>query len=232
MVLGKRKRVIRRGRASKTVSKLAAQVKKNTSLLKNTVEGKQIYKSGVDPQGLNSFEYYTVMDGLAQGVADTGTGATVSTGARIGNSINIKSITMRMMLNGQHYTVDPLNPQGKCTGVYRLLIYNSPCGETLSKDDILRDASTSTQALKSHYNIDVAKGKMYEIWYDKIICIDDAHTCKDINFVKKWKHGKQVIYDNNTTSPSNFQPRVLLLGVNNVNTDDFHYSFKVRYEDL
>lgn len=222
-------------KVSKAVRKyknLQKQVQANTALLKQTVEGKQIYISGRDPQALNGFSYYNIMDGLAQGVADTGTGSAVSTGARIGNSVNVKSITLKMLLNGQHYTVDPLNPNGKSLGLYRLIVYNSPCGATLSKDDILREAGTSSTCLKSHYKIDVAQGKMYEIWYDRVFCIDDAHTCKNMDFTKRWKNGKKLIFDDNNVSPSNFKPRVLLIGVDNVNSDDFHYSFKVKYEDL
>lgn len=227
---GRYAKVARKGRST---FKLVKQVRANTRLLKNTVEGKQIYKSGVDPQGVDSFKYYAVMDGLAQGVADTGTGSTTATGARIGNSINVKSITMKMMINGSNTVIDPtFNQQGKAIGTYRVIVYNSPCGSILGKDDILREAGTTTTAMKSHYQINVAQGKEYEIWLDKLISINESKTLGNCDFVKRWKDGKKVIFNNNTVSPSNFYPRVLVIGMDNVNTDAFHYSFKVRYEDL
>ncbi len=215
------------------MKKLKAKVKKNTALLKNTIEGKQIYRSGQPTLTSSSFLKLDIMDGLARGVADTGDGSSVSDGARIGNSINVKSITCNMMLYGQNSAVSPINPQGKSLGLYRLIIYNSPCGESLDETHILRENANTSQAFKSHYQINVAQGKMYEIWYDKVFFIDDAHTVKNINFAKKWKNGHKVIYNGNVTNPSNFKPRVMLIGLNDPNSlNAFHYSFKVRYEDL
>ena len=216
----------------KAFNALKKNVKKNTALLKNTVEGKQIYR-GASQVGitLNSFNKYDVLDGLAQGVADTGTGATASTGARIGNSINLKSITLNMFLDGAT-NVTPQNPNGRVHGNYRVIVYNSPCGEALDETHILKDGSTTDLALVSHYKIDIAQGKMYEIWSDRTFCLSDANPCKRLDFRKVWKNGKQIIYNNNTTTPSNFNPRVLVIGDMNANVDRFSYSFKVRYEDL
>lgn len=220
-------------RMSKAFKALKKNVQKNTMLLKNTVEGKQIYRENEGVAiGLNSFNKYDVLDGLAQGVADTGSGATVATGARIGNSINVKSLTLNMILDGQNLAATVANPQAKCHGNYRVIIYNSPCGEALDETHILKNGSTTDQALVSHYKIDVAQGKMYEIWSDRTFAISDAFPVKKLNFRKTWKHGKQVIYDANNTSPSNFRPRVLVIGDMNANLDRFSYAFKCRYEDL
>lgn len=216
----------------KAFNALKKNVKKNTMLLKNTVESKQIYRSNITPLSENQFDEIEVLDGLAQGVADTGTGATVSTGARIGNSINVKSISFNMLLDGTNYAVDPTNTTGKSGGLYRVIVFNSPCGDSLSETDILREASTTVRALKSHYKIDIEQGKMYEIWMDKVFCLSNAKPCQNLDFIKRWKDGKQVLYDNNATTPSNFRPKVLIVGYNNKNNDNFHYSIKVRYEDL
>lgn len=220
-------------KALRKYTTLQKQVASNTALLKQTVEGKQIYNSGAAPLATaNTFNKFAVMDGLARGVADTGSGAGVADGARVGNSINVKSITCRMLLDGQSLGVSPTNPRGKSTGIYRLIIYNSPCGEDLDQTHLLREHANTEAALKSHYQINVAQGKMYEIWYDKVFCIDDAHTCKNIDYTKKWKNGKQVFYNGNVTAPSNFRPQVMLIEVNGDNLNTFHYSFKVKYEDL
>ncbi len=222
----------RRSRLGKAFNALKANVKKNTMLLKNTVEGKQIYRDDESVAlTLDSFSKFDVLDGLAQGVADTGTGSTTATGARIGNSINIKSITLNMFLDGAT-NVTVANPNGRVAGNYRVIIYNSPCGEALDETHILRNGSTTDQAIVSHYKIDIAQGKMYEIWSDRMFCLSDANPCKKLNFRKVWKNGKQVLYDNNNTTPSNFRPRVLVIGDSNANIDRFSYSFKVRYEDL
>ncbi len=216
----------------KQLRALKADVLKNTRMLNQTIEAKQIYRSNITPLAENQFDIIEVLDGLAQGVADTGTGATVSTGARIGNSINVKSITFNMLLDGTNYAVDPQNTTGKSGGLYTVIVYNSPCGDSLDEGDILREASTTVRAMKSHYKVDIEQGKMYEIWSDRLVCLSNAKPCANLDFTKSWKHGKQVLYDNNTTSPSNFKPRVLVIGYNNKNDDNFHYSIKVRYEDL
>jgi hypothetical protein len=235
MVLGKRKRVVRRKnkKAKSSVSALTRQVRQNTALLRQTVEAKQLYITTSAVLADGDFYQIGIMPGLNQGVADTGTGATVQTGARIGNSINVKHISARINLNGHNYAVNPTNPNGKTGGSYRVIIYNSPCGEELYQSDILREAASTTAAMRSHYNADVAKGKMYQIWYDKTFHLSDANPAKLIQFSKKWKNGKQVIYDNNVSSPSNFLPRMLVVCHDVPSTfSKINFSFKTKYEDL
>lgn len=226
-------KMARKSRLSKAFNALKSQVSKNTATLKQTVEAKQIYIASSDVLSDGDFFKVSLLDGLAQGIADTGTGATVETGARIGNSINCKHISGRIVLNGQNYAVNPTNPNGKSGGNYRVLIYNSPCGEDLTEADILRESGSTTAALRSHYNVDVAKGKMYDIWMDKTVFLSDAKPSVLLNFSKKWKHGKQVIYDNNATQASNFRPRMLIVCQDVPSTfSSVNYSFKTRYEDL
>lgn len=223
----------RQGVRNRQMNKLDKRVKTLEQSLKQTLEGKQIYREneGVALQ-LNTFNKFDVLDGLAQGVADTGSGATVSTGARIGNSINVKSLTLKMFLDAQNLAVSTNNPQGKVHGNYRVIVYNSPCGEALDETDILKNGSTTDQAIISHYKVNIGQGKMYDIWFDQLFCVSDANPCKKITFSKRWKNGKEVIYDGNATSPSNFRPRVLVIGDSNANIDMFTYAFKCRYEDL
>ena len=229
------RKMARRSRMSKAFNALKQNVKKNTMLLKNTVEGKQIYIESSHELS-NGFESSptNLLDGLAQGVADTGTGATVSTGARIGNSINVKSITSRILLNGRRYAASVQNPNARSGGTHRVIIYNSPCGEQLTAQDILRSTDAGPAGLRSLYKIDVEQGKMYNIWYDKTFVLSDAKPEVLINFRKTWKHGKQVLYDNNTTNPSNFFPRMLIVSfdVPPGATNFASYTFKTRYEDL
>ncbi len=221
-------------KAGKAMRKLKAQVKANTKMLKQTVEAKQIYITNSNVlEDDDTFEQ-EMLDGLAQGVADTGTGSTVSAGARIGNSINVKSLTARIILDGRRYLANPQNPAAKSGGTHRLIIYDSPCGESLTAADILRDSASTTGQLRSHYKVDVAQGKMYNIWYDKTFFLSDAKPEVLVQFSKRWKNGKQVIYDNNSTQPSNFRPKFLVVshnvppGLNNM----CDYGIKLRYEDL
>lgn len=221
--------------ANKSITrrKVVAQVRKNTALLRKTIEAKQIYIAGSAVLSQGDFYKVTVIDGLAQGVADTGTGSTVSTGARIGNSINVKHMSGRIVLDGTNYVANPTNPNAKSGGTYRVIIYNSPCGADLTEADILRESGSTTAAMRSHYNVDVAQGKMYQIWFDKTYSISDAKPMALINFSKKWSDGKQVIYDNGATQPSNFRPRMLIVCDNVPSTfASINHSFKTRYEDL
>ena len=224
-----------RNRKQSAFNKLKKNVQKNTKMLKNTVEGKQIYietshslSDGFETTPTN------LMDGLAQGVADTGTGSTVSTGARIGNSINVKSISARILLNGVRYSPSVANPNAKSGGTHRVIIYNSPCGESLVAQDILKETSSGMAGLRSPLNINVAQGKMYDIWYDETHVLSDARPEVLIQFYKKWKDGKQVLYDNNNTQPSNFRPRMIIVSddVPPGATNYASYSFKTKYEDL
>lgn len=208
------RKMARRNRLSKAFSALKANVAKNSAMLRNTVEGKQMYRETSQTLADNTFQELEVLDGLAQGIADTATGSTASTGARIGNSINVKSLSLRMVFDGTRYSADPANPSAKSGGMHRIIIYNSPCGEALIAQDLLRETSSAFTGIRSHYNTNVSQGKMYEIWYDKTIHLSDAKPSSLIHFVKRWKKGKKVIYDNNTVTPSNFKPRVLVVSDN------------------
>jgi hypothetical protein len=224
----------RRKKLSRAFSKLKADVKKNSMMLKNTVEDKQMYRETSQTLADNSFNELEVLDGLAQGIADTATGSTASTGARIGNSINVKTLSLRMVLDGTRYAADPANPNAKSGGIHRIIVYNSPCGEALNAQALLRETSSAFTGIRSHYNTNVAQGKMYEIWYDKVFHLSDAKPSCLIKFIKKWKNGKKVIYDNNTVTPSNFRPKVLVISDNVPPgaTNDVSFSFKCKYEDL
>lgn len=225
---------VKRGKRLKrnAFNALKANVKKNTQMLKQTIEGKQIYVETSQPLVDNTFTHVNILDGLAQGVADTGSGSTVETGARIGNSINVKSISLRMVLDGTVYAASPTNPAAKSGGMHRVIIYNSPCGEDLLATDILREPLTAFSGMRSHYQTAIAQGKMYQIWYDKTHVLSDANPSVHLNFVKKWKDGKKVLYDGTATQPSNFRPKVLIINYALPGNNIFSYSFKCRYEDL
>jgi len=226
---GRYRKVARKSTMSFSLMK---QVKKNTKLLKNTIEGKQIYRETSQALVDNTFLHVDVLDGLAQGVADTGSGSSVSTGARIGNSINVKSLSLRMVLDGTVYAASPTNPAAKSGGMHRVIIYNSPCGEDLQATDILREPLSAFSGMRSHYQTQIAQGKMYNIWFDKTYVLSDAKPSVHLNFVKKWKNGKKVLYDGNSTTASNFRPKVLVINYALPGNNIFSYSFKCRYEDL
>lgn len=227
-------KMARKSRLSKAFNALKSQVSKNTATLKQTVEDKQTYIETSQSLPDNSFTHIDAFSGLAQGVADTGTGTTTATGARIGNSINLKSMSMRFVLDGTKYGATAPNPAAKSGGMHRVIIYNSPCGEDLVASDILREGASAFVSLRSHYQTRIAQGKMYQIWYDKIHVLSDAKPASVFNFVKRWKKGKKVLYDDNTLDPSNFHPKILVVSYNVPpgSNNDFSYSLKAKYEDL
>jgi hypothetical protein len=229
----KANKTYRRARKTKKkVTQLAKQVAKNTAMLKQTVEGKQLYVETSNPLVDNTFLHLDLLDDSSQGVADTDTGPAVSTGARIGNSINVKSISLRMVLDGTVYAASPTNPAAKSGGMHRIIIYNSPCGEDLVATDILREGLTAFSGMRSHFQTQIAQGKMYNIWFDKTIVLSDSRPSAHLNFVKKWKDGKKVIYDGNSILPSNFRPKILVINYALPGNNIFSYSFKTKYEDL
>ncbi len=210
-------------------------VAKHEAMLKNTVESKQIYveNSSAIPTG-NSFTHIQLLDGLAQGVADTGSGGTVQTGARIGNSINCKSLSLRFILDGFRIGANPANPAVKTAGLHRVIIYDSPCGEDLLAADLLREATTEIAAMRSHYNVAIQQGKMYNIWYDRTFVLSDAKPAAVVNFRKKWKKGKKVLYDDTATAPSNFRPKMLVISTDVApgGNNTVSFSSKLRFDDL
>ncbi len=218
----------------KAFNALKAQVAKNTSTLEKTVEGKQIYVENSDVLPANSFVTIDLMDGLAQGVADTGSGGSVSDGARIGNSINVKSLSLKFYLEGFRIGANPANPAVKSAGLHRVIIYDSPCGDALTASDILREATTATAAMRSHYNVAIQQGKIYNVWYDRTFVLSDAKPAIPLEFYKKWKNGKKVLYDDNTTSAANFRPRMLLINLDVApgGSNSVFYSSKIRFEDM
>lgn len=224
----------KKARLKNAFAALKANVQKNSKMLKNTIEGKQIYRETSSSLADNTFTYYNILDGLAPGVADTGSGATVETGARIGNSINVKTISLRMSLDGTKYGATSLNPNAKSGGQHRVIIYDSPCGEQLDATHILREVDSAFTGIRSHYETKIAQGKKYKIWYDEVINLSDAKPAVFLHFVKKWKDGKKVLYDGTSTSPSNFFPRVMVVS-NNVppgSQNSFSFSFKCKFEDM
>lgn len=213
-------------------NKLKGKVSKLQKQSRNLIENKQIYSTNILTLPVDDETTFSLLNGLAQGVADTGTGASVSTGARIGNSISVKTIQAKFLFDDVLTGATPTNPNAKSVGMYRIIIYNSPCGKQLDPDKIVRDASTAQNALTSTYNVAVNTGEMYDIWYDKMFCLSDATPCRMVNFVKKWKDGHKVIYDDNAVMPSNFNPQVAIFSFKNQTTNRLNYHIKVRYEDL
>ena len=225
----------RRSRLGKAFNALKANVKKNTMLLKNTVEGKQIYIESSHELS-NGFESSptNLLDGLAQGVADTGTGATVSTGARIGNSINVQSLSVRMILDGQQKSATAQNPQAKSLGAVRCLIVDSPEGQAFSVSDILHDATTQERRIVSMYQTAQNITKKYKVLFDKTYTFTDASCMKPVMFYKKYANGgKKLNYDNNATSPNNYRPQLIMLTYNcDGNVNQFFLESKVKFLDM
>ena len=218
-------------------SRLATQVRRNTQLLKKTVEGKQLYiqtSGDLDDTNTNNVKVLNLIDGLAQGVADTGTGSQVSTGARIGNSINVQSLSLRLVLDGQQKSATVQNPQAKSLGSVRCIIVDSPEGQAFTLEDILHDATSQERRIVSMYQTAQNITKKYTVLYDKIFTFTDASTMKHIMFHKKYGNGgKKIQYDNNATSPNNYRPQLIMMTYNcDGNVNQFFLESKVKFIDM
>ena len=240
---GKKKSGPPKARLDRQLANLALKVDRNTSMLEKTIEGKQMYKQYsafvIDNQGSQADNYNNqdLLGDLTRGVADTDSPGVI--GARIGNSVTIKSMFLRLHISAQaavtatNGTEPTLANSLKNIGTCRVLIYNSPCGKPLGMNDILRDASSPTRALVSHYQVSVGQGDQYEILYDKVFDFSDGMTMKYVKFAQKFKKGKVALYDDNATLPSNFRPRILFIvkGTNPVNGIEVSYDCKTRFVD-
>lgn len=219
-------------------SRLAVQVKKNTQLLRKTIEGKQLYITtggDLDDTSTNNIKVLNLIDGLAQGVADTGTGSTVSTGARIGNSINVQSLSLRMVLDGQQNSV-------KARGSVRVMIVDSPEGQAFQLQDILNNSTSSYDRIVSNYQTSQNVTKKYTVLFDKVYTFTDSSTMKHIMFRKKYGNGgKKLNYDGNSFVPNNYRPQLIMMTYNcgdPANTGEggvvnqFRLESKVKFIDM
>lgn len=216
---------------------LASQVKRNTDLLRKTIEGKQVYiqtSGDLDDTNTNNIKVISLIDGLAQGVADTGTGASVSTGARIGNSITVQSLSVRMILDGQQKSATAQNPQAKSLGAVRCLIVDSPEGQGFQVSDILHDSTTQERRIVSMYQTAQNITKKYKVLFDKTYTFTDASCMKPVMFYKKYANGgKKLNYDNNATAPNNYRPQMILLTYNcDGNVNQYFLESKIRFLDM
>lgn len=222
-------------RSTKKSKALTKRVKKLENKVNKSIDAKQIYvQTSGNLNDTSDSATITLIDGLAQGVADTGTGSTVSTGSRIGNSINVQSISCKLLLDASKISTAVTNPNAKTTCAVRVIMVNSASGEALALSEVLRDVSSMERAMVSHYETAVQQGKKYQILFDKVYHFSNAVEQRSIDIYKKWKEGYKAIYDDNQTEPSNFKPRLLLHYFEKANADntcDYYIEAKCRYFD-
>lgn len=223
------------GKGSFGNRKLSLRVKKVENLVKKSMEAKQVYIQTSGPiSTAENKASVQLIDGLAQGVADTGTGSAVTTGARIGNSINVQSMSFRLTLDATRVSVSTQNPNGKTTGCCRVMVVNSPNGEDLDIADVLRDDTSEIRRITSPLKTDIAANKQYKVLYDKIFTFSNSQPMKHILFKKKYKNGLKVRYDDGATNPSNFRPKLFLMnydGSAGGNSNSYILDSKIRYFD-
>lgn len=188
------------------------RLKKLENMLYKTIENKQVeYKN----TGLN-ISSNGVRDGqflqLIQGTAD-GSVAGVSTAtARIGNSITL----MRQQFNidiTQNGNVAPIDDWNRM----RILIVEALDGnQPILIGDVLQYSNYSTDGdlvFASPYTTKTDTNRRYKVCMDKTYELNyrAKGASRVVKYVKSWKNGKVVEFDDNNALPTNHQMSLLFI---------------------
>lgn len=127
---------------------------------------------------------------------------------RAGNKVTCKSIFSKIMF-------ELPNTATATTCRIRVIVVNSPSGQSLTGADVLQDASTAAKCMVSPYqaqNIEAAKH--YTVMQDLSFELGNQGglpMSKIVTFLKRYTAGKVVQYDGGSTlRGNNYRPQMLI----------------------
>lgn len=195
-------------------------VKKSTALVKR-VKALEVKQKADDKTTERKKQYYYVPALLnniwgsngnfilrtGQGIEAEGNG-TIAGRTRIGNSVNLRSSSIKFHISLPRNTDGNLSSIGMATVCRIMLVDNLTDNTSLLHSDILQ---TPSYPITSSYKNSIASGKRYKVLMDKTFTVNTDKPDKVFSFkLKVPKTGRVVHYNGNLdTNPSDFNVSLL-----------------------
>lgn len=196
----------------RTDAKQNQRLKKLENMLYKTVENKQVeYKNSglaISSGGVRDGSFLQLTQGVADGTPIGG----LTTGARIGNSITL----MRQQFNidiTQNGNVAPIDDWNRM----RILVVEAIDGnQPILIGDVLQYPSYALDGdlvFASPYTTKTTTNRRYKVCMDKTIELNyrAKGASRVLKYIKNWKNGKVVEFDDNSAVPTNHQMTLLFV---------------------
>lgn len=225
------------------------QNKKGSSALVKRVKALEIKQKADDKSQERKKQYYYVPAFLnniwgsngnfilrtGQGLEANNNGSgTLPGSTRIGNSVNLRSSTIKFHISLPRDIDGNLSSIGMATVCRIMLVDNLSDSTSLLHNDILQ---TPSYPITSSYKNSIASGKRYKVLMDKTFTVNTDRPDKVFTFKMKLpKTGRVVHYDGTLdTNPSDFNVSLLYycsdIGPTSTNQPLMRYYVKSVFED-
>lgn len=188
------------------------RLKKLESMVLKTMENKQVeyHNTGLNipSTGVRDGQFLQVI----QGTADGSVAPAATTAARIGNSITLlrQQFNIDITQNGNVAPIDDWNRM-------RILIVEALDGNNpILIGDVLQYSNYATDGdlvFASPYTTKTTTNRRYRVCYDRTVELNyrAKGASRVLKYVKSWKNGKVVEFDDNNAIPTNHQMSLLFL---------------------
>ena len=204
-----------------------SRIKNLEEFVYKTIENKQIEyhnQTTVSSGGFTASSFLLPI--LSTGAQD---GAQNNDAARIGNTVSL----MRTCLTGNMTVVNT----DQNNRVRLLLVASKDGSQEITASDVLSFSSFATHGdlvFSSQYTTKAATNKNYTVLMDRVIDLNVYKNPKvSFKFVKRWKNGKELMYDGpGATAPTNY--KLSLIGVSDseaIAHPGLNYMIRNTYKD-
>lgn len=220
------KKVVKRRKVRKD-KKQDSRIKNLEEFVYKTIENKQIQyqnQTTVSSSGFTASSYLLPI--LTTGAED---GASNNDPARIGNTISL----MRTCLTGNCTVVNT----DQNNRVRLLLVASKDGSQEITAADVLSYHSFAVHGdlvFSSQYTTKAASNKNYTVLMDRVIDLNVYKNPKvNFKYVKRWKNGKELMYDGvGASAPTNY--KLSLIGVSDseaIAHPGLNYMIRNTYKD-
>ena len=197
----------------RTDAKQNQRLKKLENMVLKTIENKQTeyVNTGLNipSSGVRDGQFLQLTQGVADGNVTTGG---VVQGARIGNSITLlrQQFNIDITQNGNVAPIDDWNRM-------RILIVEATDGnQPILIGDVLEYSSYATHGdmvFASPYTTKTTTNRRYKVCFDKTVELNyrAKGASRVLKYIKRYKNGKVVEFNDNTAIPTNHQLSLLFI---------------------
>lgn len=219
------KKVARRKRRKD--AKQDSRIKNLEQLVYKTIENKQInYEAEYNLQSSGWTVSNYLLPILATGAED---GSVNNDPARVGNTISLMRTCLTANLE--------VSQSDGFNRVRLMLVASKDGSQEITASDVLEYSSYTTHGnlvFVSQYKTKAATNKNYQVLMDRVIDLNiykDAY--KSIKFVKRWKNGKELMYDGpGASAPTNYKLSLIQVSDSTAITHPtIHFQMRNTYKD-